>query len=340
MNVQNYSNEKRTFPSQIKKIRGRSRITLGQLSHQMIDSKYRYNEISQSTYYRYLETLKMFGYASDIPVHSITEEYIKNFFIDRLDYSQSTLNKLYALLNSVLSLAVRQRIIKVNPIANLKPPRSKQHSPKTRALTVNEEKALLTALSAESTAYNTQIIISLFTGMRMGEINALKASDINLISRTVSVNKTVSRNKKGGAVISNSAKTEAGNRTIIVDDNILKLLQSRLTHPDAYLFTGNQGQLITTCQVNEAFKRILVRYNVIDPSVGGKVTLHSLRHTYATRMIEAGVPPKVLAHMLGHTDIKITLNRYCDAFEQFQNESLIKANRYLSEIGIASNGIV
>ena len=81
-------------------------------------------------------------------------------------------------------------------------------------------------------------------------------------------------------------------------------------------------------------KRVLEKYNIIDDTIKGKVSCHSLRHTYATRCIEAGMQPKVLQKLLGHTDIKITLNTYCDAFDNFRDENIEKLNKYLEQNGI------
>ena len=76
------------------------------------------------------------------------------------------------------------------------------------------------------------------------------------------------------------------------------------------------------------------KYEILDKTLKGRVTLHSLRHTFATRCIEAGMQPKVLQHLLGHSDIKITLNTYCDAFEGFKKENVAKADEYFADMGI------
>ena len=104
-----------------------------------------------------------------------------------------------------------------------------------------------------------------------------------------------------------------------------------------YLFTNENGRELTTNQINMQLKRVLEKYDILDPNQHGKVTCHSLRHTYVTRMIESGMPPKVLANLIGHRDIRVTLNTYCDAFEQFQTENIIQGAEYLNKKGLSLN---
>ncbi len=312
-----------------------SNITIYHLAKQMIDDKFNYNEISENTYYRHLDTLKMLKDIYNVPLQKANETLIRDCIIKKqANYSNSSLRKMYGILNRTFNEAVRRKIIKENPMSNIREPKSKKKEIKTRALTIDEQKKLLNILTTKDVRYSRQMLISLFSGMRMGEINALTVKDINFTFKTITVNKTVSRGEKGEAILSETAKTEAGNRTIsFAENDILQdILSDCVRFSDDYLFTTDNGNLITTSQVNNVLQRLLKKYDIVDTTVNGKVTQHSLRHTYATRCIEAGMTAKVLQKLLGHTDIKITLNTYCDAFESFQNDNIAKVNTYLHNV--------
>ena len=87
-------------------------------------------------------------------------------------------------------------------------------------MTVDEQKKLIDVLKSEDIRYSEQMLLSMFTGMRMGEINALEVGDINFNDRTIRVCKTVSRGLNGKTYISNSTKTKAGMRTIYFNDDM------------------------------------------------------------------------------------------------------------------------
>lgn len=101
------------------------------------------------------------------------------------------------------------------------------------------------------------------------------------------------------------------------------------------LFHTSTGTLIASNTTNTEFQRIMKKYNIKDTGVKGDISQHSLRHTYATRCIEGNMPPKVLQTLLGHADIRITLDTYSNVFESFQAENVAKVDNYLSDLGIA-----
>lgn len=313
-----------------------SNITIYNLAKQMIDDRLNSNEIKRATYECNLSTLKRLRPIYNTPIQQANETQIRAFLQSQLNYSQSILNKDFDLLKRIFSEAIDREIIVKNPMQRIKKPKSKAIQEKVRALTVDEQRKLTQVLNTHDIKYSQQMLLSLATGMRMGEINALTVKDINLNFNTISIKRTITRGEKGKALIGNTTKTFAGERTIPITSNIKPLLTECKRFIDkGLLFADLNGEPFTTNQVNMEFNRTIKKYDIVDKSISGKVTLHSLRHTYATRCIESGMSAKVLQGLLGHTDIKITMNTYCNAFNEFQTEHINRYNEYLSAKGLS-----
>lgn len=317
----------------------KSEITIYHLAKQMIEDAYNLNEIKENTYYRHLSTLNSLKDIYNTPLQSATSTQIKAFMLNQIEFAQSTINKQFQMLKQTFREAEKRKIIVDNPMQDMKKPNSRKKQLKVRALSIEEQQKLYYILTTEDIKYSQQMLLSMLTGLRMGEINALCIEDINLNFNTVAVNKTISRGEKGKAVLSTTTKTDAGKRIIPITNQVKLLLidciQDKTT---GFLFTNND-KLITTNQVNSQYSRVLAKYDIIDKSIHGRIDLHSLRHTYATRCIESGIQPKVLQKLLGHTDISITLNTYCDAFEAYTNKNLELVDNYLNSILLSTTGI-
>lgn len=316
-----------------------SHITFDQLAHQVIEDKLNMNEYQQQTYFRDIETLKMCGTISDVPIQQIDYNMLKQFMLSKINYSQSTIDKIYNQLRQTFKEAVRRKIIKDNPMDELKKPKSKKAERKVRALSTEEQAKLVDILlTDESIKYVPQMLISMFTGMRMGDVNALTINDINTKFNFINVDKTITRKKHGRAFVNTSPKTAKGNRQIPINTMVKPIIDQVLSGyvptTDNMLFHTSRNSIVTTNQVSMEYQRVIDKYNVLDKTIKGDITLHSLRHTYATRCIECGMPPKVLQTLLGHTDIRITLDTYSDVFENFQSENVAKVDIYLDKLGI------
>lgn len=316
-----------------------SHITFGQLAHQVIEDKLNMNEYQQQTYFRDIETLKMCGMISDVPIQQIDYNMLKQFMLSKINYSQSTIDKIYNQLRQTFKEAVRRKIIKDNPMDELKKPKSKKAERKVRELSTEEQAKLVDILLTDkSIKYVPQMLISMFTGMRMGEVNALTINDINTKFNFINVDKTITRKEHGRAFVNTSPKTAKGNRQIPINTMVKPIIDQVLSGyvptTDNMLFHTSRNSIVTTNQVSMEYQRVIDKYNVLDKTIKGDVTLHSLRHTYATRCIECGMPPKVLQTLLGHTDIRITLDTYSDVFENFQSENVAKVDSYLDKLGI------
>ena len=159
--------------------------TIHQLAEKMIEEQLALNEIRQSTYDRKMETLKMLSDISDKQLSEVTEDDIIGFFKVKLDYSQSSIKKMYQLLGEVF---IKEDS---NPLSDIKCPKSRKKQIPVRALTVDEQIRLLNVLKTEDIHYGDIMLLSMFTGMRIGECCALTAEDINLTDKTINVSKIV-----------------------------------------------------------------------------------------------------------------------------------------------------
>ena len=304
------------------------KTTFYELAEKMIEEQIDMNEIRQSTYKRKLETLKMLAPLSDKQLRKITEDDIVAYFKDNLDYAQSVFKK-----------AIKKGIIDKSPLEDLRVPKSRKKTDKVRALTVEEQARLLDVLNNNDINYSEIMLVSMFTGMRGGEICALNIEDIDFQNSCIIVNKTTSR---GGdnAVIVNETKTEAGMRRVLINNELAAFLKECIgERTGGTLFVSSNNKPVTTQQVNYYFWNTLKQYDIQDKSLQGKLTFHSLRHTFATRCIESGVPPKVLQKILGHKDISVTMNVYCDVFEKFEAAHLNAVDEYmkLNNIGLGKS---
>ena len=305
-------------------------VTFYDYADRIIEERYSLNEIRASSYDRLLSTLKMLDDISGYKLIEITEEDIKSFFKKKIkSYSQSSINKQFQLLGSVMKLALKDGVISVNPMSNIKRPVSKQELTPVRALTVDEQKKLLNVLLTEDIQYSDIMLLSLYTGARIGECCALAVEDVNLADKTIFIHRTVSRASYGKTVISNLPKNKRA-RTVPIDDDMVSLLKDCIgKRKRGLIFFSSNGNIITTNQVNESYSGVLKKHKIVDHGVYGKVDLHSLRHTYATRSIEAGVSAVVLQGLLGHSDISITLDTYCSVFDKYRNEHLELIRKYM-----------
>ena len=314
----------------------KEKSTIYTLASNLIEEQFALNEIRQTSYDRKIETLKAIKPIYDIDIDKVSVEMLKSFFVSNINYSQSHLNKVYQLLNVVFNEAQRRGMIENNPLSSIKKPKSKQELIKVRGLTLEEQKRLLDVLKTEKFMYSHQMLLAMFTGMRMGEVNALYVEDIDFENGLINVHRSVGRGKNGTTAINNTTKTKAGTRTLKVNSELIQFLRKCIgDKKQGLIFVSSNNNPVNTCQVNYQYMKILDRYHILDNSICGKVDLHSLRHTFATRCIESGMPAKVVQKVLGHTDISITLDTYCDVFDKYAEDNLKIADAYMSEHNIS-----
>lgn len=172
-------------------------------------------------------------------------------------------------------------------------------------LSTAEQRLLETYLLNGVDVYKLGILVCLYTGLRIGEICALPTASINLEKKSISVTQTVQRIKidnstKKTELRVSEPKTFSSKREIPICDYLLNLLRQHM--PDSKYFLGNKPYEPRTYQykLKKYFEHI---------SIDNK-HFHTLRHTFATNCIENGMDAKCLSEILGHSDVKTTLNRY------------------------------
>lgn len=305
----------------------KSEMKLRDITLPMIEDEYKLNKLSSISYLRKKNTFNIIEshYIADIPLQKIKTDDIKNFFEYITKYSNSVISKIYGLLNITLKLAVKRKIINYNFLDDtieLSKPKSNKLTKKISAFSLDEQKQIVELISKESSRfkYKYQILLSMFTGMRMGEVNALTTDNIDFANKIINIEKTVTKDENDKPIIGIQGKTINATRDINMNNQVEFLLKDYLDNkfiPNKLdLIFYNDG-IITTSQVNSAFKRFCEKYNI---NKGSNVNQHMLRHTFATRCIEAGVPAKVLQKIMGHADIKTTLQTYTDVFDKFEEK--------------------
>lgn len=154
------------------------------------------------------------------------------------------------------------------------------------------------------------IYFCLYTGLRIGELCALRWSDIDVLNECIYINRTISRinntNESGSKtkIIIDSPKSESSIRVIPLPAKIVSHLSQRYPENNETYFLTRTNRYIEPRNYYEKYKKFLLSCGI------EKHTFHALRHSFAIHCIEKGFDAKVLSEILGHSDVKITLDRY------------------------------
>lgn len=216
--------------------------------------------------------------------------------------SQSTYNSVKIVLMQILNYA--ESPVSIQEIKKGFP--AICHNPlNTAVLTKAEQSRLNSFLLDAVDIYKVGVLVCLYTGLRLGEICALRTKDIDFMRKCIYVNQTVQRIKTSGGnektrLIISDPKTASSKREVPLCDFLLKLLMNHM--PKTEYLLGRKPLEPRTYQ----YKLKQYFYAL---SIEGK-HFHSLRHTFATNCIESGMDPKCLSEILGHADVNTTLNRY------------------------------
>lgn len=233
-----------------------------------------------------------------------------------------TVNNIMAHLKHVFNAAVRDETIDRNPcacIVNLKRKEKPARETIHRALSQGETERFFEAAKKRNSYYLNVFEMMIRTGMRVGEIGALTAFDIDEKAGVIHVRRTITRDEGNAYKIGDAAKTESGRRDIPLNPGILETIKKQKNLNRLFfggnlpetLFTSPEGALLRDYSVDREMERCCKAANI------ERVTSHAFRATFATRFIEQRPEDyKTLSEILGHADISITLNLYTHVMEE------------------------
>ena len=314
--------------------------TITDILQRKYEGDYEANHIGESTLRSKRELLRIIGknVIGAIPISMVGINEIDEFGVSVKHYSNSVIEALHQCLKTAFAIAEEEALITNNPMKSkrVRKPISDRRDKKVRALTRNEQSRLIDTMNTTEPPYGRndfrlQLFIELYSGMRMGEINALRLDSIDFENNVVHVNATVSRGIGANWFIKDGTKTEAGVRDVPISDKLKPYLEEALkkykkNKQKLLFYDCVSKRVITTTQVNSYYKRVC-------SSVGIESSgQHALRHTFATRCIEAGIPAVVLKTWLGHKDIHMTLDTYTDVFQAMDNDAISKYDEHLNSM--------
>lgn len=264
-------------------------------------------------------------YLTELTSEEIQTELISDMI--NSGYAYSTIHKSYILINECLNYAVAQDKIIKNPCINVRLPKKENFNSKDiRFLSDDEiarfkESALIRQKDKYIYKYGNIITLVIYTGLRLGELNALKWEDVDIDKRLLSVNKNIisTEDKKNGGnkrILIEQKGTKNGKcRIIQLNSKAIEILnrQKELvgdSDPASYIVSG-RTKITDNTTISRCYKEICKRAEIPDCH-----SIHSLRHTFASLALRRGVDVKIVSEILGHSSVAFTYNTYVHILDE------------------------
>ena len=251
--------------------------------------QYKKNRVKSGTYYNYKKYFDSMikGRLGDKKNSDIRGEHIQRFYneLEKEGYALSSIKIVSAILNGCMQQAMTK-----------------------------EQQALFMEYAKDSYLYNL-FAVMLRTGMRNGEIRGLKYSDVDKKKNVIHIQRTL-KYIEGQGYVEDTPKTRTSKRDIPLTADLAALLDAqrnywdfKVERLDRYLFCNEKGESLSRDRLQAEINRIVKRIQAEEHDFS-RITPHIFRHTFATRAIEAGMPPQVLKTILGHSSLAMTMDLY------------------------------
>lgn len=320
-------------------------VILGDLLHTWLFEVVKVNvkptsfERYEGIYRNYIKESEIYG----IKLNELKSIQIQRFYNQLFESgsSNSSIKYLNKLLKSFFNYAVDENYILKNPCAGKKiiiPGEKEKKNEPIEVFSNDEIKILINSL--EGHRLKCLILMAIGTGLRQGELLALKWSDLGPNYSELTVNKTIKKVKiikddetfKKDTIIQ-TPKSQYSNRTIPIPSGLVPILKEHETKQKRdkvkagpsyidkdFIFATEMGTPIDAKNLFKSYKSLLAKAKIPHRK------FHSLRHTYATKLFEAGVPLKTVQMLLGHSDISITANIYTHVIPKEKTDAAEKLN--------------
>lgn len=285
------------------------------------------SRVKESTYVKYEGTLNghikpKLGTLNPLFITSYDMDDFRDTLLYDEKLSPKTTKDVLVVVRSVLKYAAKDDPGHF-PVIEINYP--KDTKKEMRVLSVKEQELLITYLTKDMDCCKFGVLLTLFSGLRIGELCALQWGNVSVQDRTIKIeatmqrlkNDTINRGNKTKIDVS-TPKSEMSHRILPLADALIPwCMEMYVDNPDAYILTGT-----TKFMEPRTLQYRLERYMKI---CGLKdVHFHTLRHTFATRCVEVGVEVKSLSEMLGHATTTITLDRYVHSSIELKRKEINK----------------
>jgi len=314
-----------------------SKKTVGEFLDQWLDT-YAKTNTSPKTYYDYSGMIRRYlkPVIGHIPLKKLNPQMVQQLHASMYEKGLSARTVQYAhkILKHSLKHAVRWEMLARNVCDLVDSPKGK--SKEMLALDINDVQKLLNATSGST--YGHIFHLAVYTGLRRGELLALRWCDVDLKSKNLSINQSLCT-VRGNGVITSNPKTSSSRRQVSLPPSAAGLLKSiKATRMEqyeaielewdesAYIFLRPDGSPMRPDTVTHAFIRIARELGFAD------VRFHDLRHTHATLMLKQGVHPKIVSERLGHASVNITMDTYSHVLPGMQEEAAVVFEKSLGNI--------
>ena len=322
-----------TYKNEHSKLSAGADILMDEWFNEWITRKEKIVKPSTAYHYRHFYNKILKAKVGSLTLSEITYKDYENiiFSLKESGYSRTTINHVHYVFSDLFNYAIEQDVITASPIKKMSLKALGKARKKSVALTYEEQETFLNA--AQRTDYYEEFRFVLLTGLRVGELRGLQWDDVDFKNRKIQINRTVY--KLNHEWVFGEPKTESGKRVIPLTEEAVNILKARKRSNKKIknipkelkqtVFVTKNGKLADNALYNIVIKRICKNNNIT------LISMHSLRHTFATRCVEAGMSPKTLQMILGHSNISITMNLYVHVNEETKVREMKNVERFFQK---------